>query len=133
MQTGKRSKLSDFTRATELTPEVSKAIDDAFEYHPWTAEQVEAGKVIRAAKKAKQHTASFLRPGKFTGNAGSGLEPNKDASLSRVAKRRAMFESAFKDISTRFLGEKRSVRRSIARDLSKRMFRGEEAVVRKDN
>jgi hypothetical protein len=85
------------------------------------------------AKKAKQHTASFLRPGKLTGNAGSGLEPNKDASLSRVAKRRSMFESAFKDISTRFPGEKRSVRLSIARDLSKRMFRGEEAVVRKDN
>lgn len=39
----------DFTRATELTPEVEAAIDDAFEYHPWTAPQIEAGKNIRKA------------------------------------------------------------------------------------
>lgn len=39
----------DFTRATELTPEVEAAIDDAFEYHKWTEEQVTAGKAIRAA------------------------------------------------------------------------------------
>ena len=39
----------DFTRATELTPEVSAAIDDAFEYHKWTDEQVAAGKLIREA------------------------------------------------------------------------------------
>lgn len=37
----------DFTRATELTPEVSAAVDDAFEYHKWTPEQVEAGVNIR--------------------------------------------------------------------------------------
>jgi hypothetical protein len=39
----------DFTRATELTPEVSGAVDDAFEYHKWTPEQVEAGIAIRRA------------------------------------------------------------------------------------
>lgn len=39
----------DFTRATELTPEVSAAVDDAFEYHKWTEEQVQAGSVIRRA------------------------------------------------------------------------------------
>ena len=39
----------DFTRATELTPEVEKAIEDAFEYHnPWTAAQVSSGKLVRA-------------------------------------------------------------------------------------
>lgn len=38
----------DFTRAPELTPEVEAAIDDAFEYHEWTSEQVEAGIKIRA-------------------------------------------------------------------------------------
>lgn len=37
----------DFTRATELTEEVAAAIDDAFEYHPWTADQVEIGKMVR--------------------------------------------------------------------------------------
>lgn len=39
----------DFTRATELTPEVETAVDDAFEYHPWTSEQVQAGKDVRFA------------------------------------------------------------------------------------
>lgn len=41
--------MPDFTRATELTPEVAAAIDDAFEYHKWTDAQVEAGKKIRQA------------------------------------------------------------------------------------
>lgn len=39
--------MVDFTRATELTPEVEAAIDDAFEYHKWSAEQVAAGVEIR--------------------------------------------------------------------------------------
>lgn len=39
----------DFTRATKLTPEVAAAIDDAFEYHAWTEEQVVSGKYIRHA------------------------------------------------------------------------------------
>jgi hypothetical protein len=37
----------DFTRATELTPDVEAAIDDAFEYHKWSDQQVEAGQIIR--------------------------------------------------------------------------------------
>ena len=41
--------MVDFTRATELTPEVDKAIDDAFEYHPWNEEQKEAGARVRRA------------------------------------------------------------------------------------
>jgi hypothetical protein len=39
----------DFVRATELTPEVSEAIDDAFEYHPCTDEQMSPGDLIREA------------------------------------------------------------------------------------
>jgi len=39
----------DFTRATEMTPEVEAAIVDAFEYHKWTPAQVEAGSKIRKA------------------------------------------------------------------------------------
>jgi hypothetical protein len=31
---------------------VEKAIDDAFEYHPWTTEQVEAGRDVRSALAA---------------------------------------------------------------------------------
>jgi hypothetical protein len=38
----------DFTRATELTPEVAAAIDDAFEYHPWTNAQQQAGLEVRS-------------------------------------------------------------------------------------
>ena len=40
---------TDFTRATHLTPEVEAEIENAFEYHKWTPEQVEAGKAIRIA------------------------------------------------------------------------------------
>lgn len=39
----------DFTRATELTPEIEAEIENAFDYHPWTPVQVEAGKKIRKA------------------------------------------------------------------------------------
>lgn len=41
--------MPDFTRATELTPEVSTAVDDAFGYHKWTDEQVRSGHFIRRA------------------------------------------------------------------------------------
>ncbi len=39
----------DFTRATEITPEVQAAVEDAFEYHSWTPEQIEAGRRVRRA------------------------------------------------------------------------------------
>lgn len=39
----------DFTRATELTPEVEAAIDDAFNYHPWDEAKVTAGAKVRTA------------------------------------------------------------------------------------
>lgn len=39
----------DFTRAHTLTPEIEKEIDDAFDYHKWTAEQETAGQRIREA------------------------------------------------------------------------------------
>jgi hypothetical protein len=41
--------FSDFTRARTMTPEVDKAIDDAFDYHKWTDEQTMAGELIRTA------------------------------------------------------------------------------------
>jgi len=37
----------DFTRATELTPEVDKAIEDVFEYHKWSDEQCIRGGLVR--------------------------------------------------------------------------------------
>lgn len=39
----------DFTRANELTAEVAATIDDAFEYHKWTPEQVAQGVEVRKA------------------------------------------------------------------------------------
>lgn len=39
----------DFTRARGLTPEVEKAIEDAFEYHKWSDAQVIQGAAIRTA------------------------------------------------------------------------------------
>lgn len=41
--------MIDFTRATELTPDVEAAIDDAFEYHKWSDAQVAAGARVRKA------------------------------------------------------------------------------------
>jgi hypothetical protein len=39
----------DITRAKVLTPRAEQQIDDMFEYHRWTDEQVEHGKKIRQA------------------------------------------------------------------------------------
>lgn len=39
----------DFTRATEVTPEVEAAVHDAFEYHPCNDEQVARGVRVRLA------------------------------------------------------------------------------------
>jgi hypothetical protein len=41
--------MPDINRATELTPELEAAVDDMFEYHEWTPEQIEAGRRIRKA------------------------------------------------------------------------------------
>lgn len=40
--------MTDFTRATELTPEVEAAIDDAFEYHQWDEDDIVRGRMIRS-------------------------------------------------------------------------------------
>lgn len=45
----RRRNMIDFTRATELTPEVAAAIDDAFEYHKWDEAQIAAGARVRTA------------------------------------------------------------------------------------
>lgn len=37
----------DINRATELTPEIEKTVDDMFEYHPWNEEQTRRGKNVR--------------------------------------------------------------------------------------
>jgi hypothetical protein len=37
----------DFTRATEVTPDVSNEICDVFQYHPWKPEQTVQGEAVR--------------------------------------------------------------------------------------
>jgi hypothetical protein len=39
----------DFTRATEMSPEVAAEIEAAFEYQPWDQEKIEHGRHVRAA------------------------------------------------------------------------------------
>lgn len=39
----------DLSRATELTDEVSLAVDDMFTYHPWAEEQTTRGHEVRIA------------------------------------------------------------------------------------
>jgi hypothetical protein len=37
----------DFTRATEVTPEIEKSVEDAFIYHPWDDEKIAKGNAVR--------------------------------------------------------------------------------------
>lgn len=39
----------DFTRATELTPDVERAVEDAFAYHQWDDANVKQGLAVRVA------------------------------------------------------------------------------------
>jgi len=41
--------MPDLNHATDVTPEISEAIDDMFEYHPWDQEMVERGSLVRRA------------------------------------------------------------------------------------
>lgn len=39
----------DVTRTNDLNPSSRAVIDDMFEYHPWTPEQIQQGGKVRAA------------------------------------------------------------------------------------
>jgi hypothetical protein len=41
--------MTDLTRATELTPAVVAAVEDAFEYHKWDEAKIAAGARVRKA------------------------------------------------------------------------------------
>ena len=49
MATSPTAGSSNFVYATQLTPTVSKEIDDAFTYHSWNDEQVKKGNAVREA------------------------------------------------------------------------------------
>jgi hypothetical protein len=74
----------DFTRAEKLTPEVEKAIDDAFEYQAWTVEQVAAGTAIR---KALADAVKAIV-------AGAPPSPDRDAAIRKCREARMDANSA---------------------------------------
>jgi hypothetical protein len=74
----------DFTRASELTPEVEAAIDDAFEYHQWTPAQVESGKAIRGALAGAVKAIV----------AGAPPSPDRSASIRKIREARMDANSA---------------------------------------
>ncbi len=74
----------DFTRAKELTPEVSKAIDDAFLYHPWTPSQVQQGKVVvEALANAVKVIVANVPPG-----------PDRSTAIRKIREARMDANSA---------------------------------------
>lgn len=74
----------DFTRATELTPEVSDAIDDAFEYHAWDADMIGHGKVVRSAlADAVRVLVQHVPPG-----------PDRSAAIRKIREARMDANSA---------------------------------------
>ncbi|HEY1495303.1 MAG TPA: hypothetical protein VGF49_12215 [Candidatus Solibacter sp.] len=74
----------DFTRASSLTPEVDAAVDDAFEYHKWTAEQVAAGAAIRSTLAAAVKAII----------AGAPPSPDRSAAIRKCREARMDANSA---------------------------------------
>jgi hypothetical protein len=75
---------TDFTRARGLTPDVESAIEDAFEYHKWTDEQVTAGAAIRKA----------LADGVKAIVAGAPPCPDRSAAIRKLREARMDANSA---------------------------------------
>lgn len=74
----------DFTRAAGLTPDVERAIDDAFEYHPWTKEQQDAGARVRTAlASAVRVIVAFVPP-----------SPDRSAAIRKIREARMDANSA---------------------------------------
>jgi hypothetical protein len=74
----------DFTRAQALTPEVEAAVDDAFEYHKWTDEQIAAGAKIRTA----------LADAVKAIVAGAPPSPDRSAAIRKIREARMDANSA---------------------------------------
>lgn len=47
--TNEKPALVNLNLANQLTPEASATVDDAFQYHQWTPEQVASGQRVREA------------------------------------------------------------------------------------
>lgn len=74
----------DFTRATNVTPEVEKQIEDAFEYHPWTDEQIYRGKLVRSVlTDAVKMIINCVPPG-----------PDRSAAIRKIREARMDANSA---------------------------------------
>lgn len=76
--------MPDFTRATELTPEVEASIVDAFEYPSWNPDQIKAGADVRAAGVAFVKTiVACVPPG-----------PDRSSAIRKVREARMDSNSA---------------------------------------
>jgi hypothetical protein len=76
--------IVDFTRATELTPEVEKQIDDAFEYHAWDEDQIAKGRSVRnILADAVKIIVRFVPPG-----------PDRSAAIRKIRDARMDCNSA---------------------------------------
>ena len=75
---------SDFTRATHLTPPVERAIEDAFEYHPWGEGQKKCGEHVRRALLEAVKTIVGVVP------AG----PDRSAAIRKIREARMDCNSA---------------------------------------
>jgi hypothetical protein len=74
----------DFTRATECTPEVEKAIDDAFEYAPWDEAKVKNGQEVRKVlATAVKVIVACVPPG-----------PDRSAAIRKIREARMDANSA---------------------------------------
>jgi hypothetical protein len=76
--------MTDFTRATEFTPEVDAAIEDAFNYHPWDASQIEKGSCVRQIlAKAVKVIVAYVPPG-----------PDRSTAIRKIREARMDANSA---------------------------------------
>jgi hypothetical protein len=74
----------DFTRASELTPDVEAAIDDAFEYHPWNEDQRQKGSLIKSALSSAVKDIITLVP----------PSPDRSAAIRKLREARMDCNSA---------------------------------------
>lgn len=76
--------MSDFNRATELTPDVLDEIRDAFTYHPWSDDQKHRGEAVRSALMAAVNIiVHFVPPG-----------PDRSAAIRKIREARMDCNSA---------------------------------------
>lgn len=74
----------DFTRASSCTPDVVAQIDDAFTYHPWDADQILKGALVRdTLAAAVKNIIDVVPPG-----------PDRSSAIRKIREARMDANSA---------------------------------------